>query len=74
MAQRHPSKVSAIVFIVAGMLSIMLAIVVLTVPSLFGPNDNGMRILFVGMLLLYGSWRLYSGVSKLKHQDQNPTT
>jgi hypothetical protein len=70
---RHRSKVSSIVYIVAGMLSIMLAIVVLSIPELFGPNDNVMRFLFVGMLVLYGGWRLTTGLKQLKQQDQNPT-
>jgi hypothetical protein len=70
---RHRSKVSSIVYIVAGMLSIMLAIVVLSIPALFGPNDNVMRFLFVGMLVLYGGWRLMTGLKQLKQQDQNPT-
>jgi hypothetical protein len=68
---RHRSRVSSIVFIVAGMLSIMLGIVVLMMPSLFGPGDDVMRYGFVGMLMLYGSWRLYSGISSLKQQDHN---
>jgi hypothetical protein len=68
---RHRSKVTPIVYIVAGLLSIIMGIAVLSMPMLFGAGDDMIRYGFVGMLLLYGSWRLYSGISQLK-QDQNP--
>ena len=67
------SKVTSIVYIVAGLVSMILAIEVLTVPALFGQNDGFIRILFVGMLMLYGGWRIYTGLSQLKQNDQNPT-
>jgi hypothetical protein len=69
--RQNRSKVTSIVFIVAGLLSIMLGVVVLSMPMLFGAGDDMIRYGFVGMLLLYGSWRLYSGITQLK-QDQNP--
>lgn len=73
LTMRHrKSKVTSIVYIVAGLLSMILAIVVLTVPALFGDNDGFVRILFVGMLLLYGGWRVYTGLSQMKQNDHNP--
>ena len=70
--RRAPTKVSSIVYIVAGLMALMMGIVVLMVPALFGEGD-AMRYAFAAMFFLYGGYRLWTGLSQIKRQDENPT-
>jgi hypothetical protein len=49
----------------------MLGIAILVVPSLLGPMDLSMRVFFIGMLFIYGIYRLYTGLSDMKQHSKD---
>jgi hypothetical protein len=69
--RRSRSKVSSIAYIVVGMIALMLGIAILVVPSLLGPMDLSMRVFFIGMLFIYGIYRLYTGLSDMKQHSKD---
>lgn len=53
------------------MLALMLGIAILVVPSLLGPMDVSMRVFFIGMLFIYGIYRLYTGLTDMKQHGRD---
>lgn len=60
------TSLSSIVYTILGLLSIMLAIAIVMVPTLLGPLDATMRGFFIAMLVLYGLFRIYTGMQSRK--------
>jgi hypothetical protein len=54
-----------------GTLSLVLAAVILMIPSFLFGEDTSIRWFFVVMLVLYGCYRLYFGISQIKKRREN---